>query len=90
MAFFLDTAWWLTFAAALAASTLAALMKPPKSLWLLSACAAWTASIVRIALLWGAIASIAAATLSMLWGCLLFLLTLLFSGVKLMAKKRYG
>jgi hypothetical protein len=90
MAFFLDTAWWLVFAAAAAASSAVALMKPVKPLFLIAAGTAWGASIAWSAIAWGAISALAAGALSLAFGLLLFLLVLLLTGVKLMAKKRYG
>ena len=90
MDFLLDSAWWVTFAAILAASSAAALARPLKSARCILACLAWTALLAWTAMMWGILSALASAALSLLWAGLLFLLTLLFSGVKLMAKKRYG
>ncbi|NTW56104.1 MAG: hypothetical protein HGB20_03560 [Chlorobiaceae bacterium] len=90
MDFLLDSAWWVTLAAVLAASSAAALARPLKSARCILACLAWTALLAWTAMTQGTVAALASLTLSLLWACLLFLLTLLFSGVKLMAKKRYG
>ncbi len=90
MDFFSDTAWWTSFAAALAASTVSALSKPIKSFRFLFGCLTWLAAVVLTGMTCGIFSAIAAFTFSLLWALLLFVLTLLFSGVKLMEKKRYG
>lgn len=90
MSFFLDTSWWLVFAASAAAASFAALMKPVKPLFLIAAGTAWSASIAWSAIAWGGLSALAAGALSLSCGLLLFLLVLLLTGVKLMAKKRYG
>ncbi|NTV98554.1 MAG: hypothetical protein HGA70_05265 [Chlorobiaceae bacterium] len=90
MTFFLDIAWWFIVAAATAATSALALMKPSKPLLILAAVVAWTVSVAWTGMLLGALAALAAAAFSLVWGVILFLLTLLLSGVRMMAKKRYG
>ncbi len=90
MNFISDTAWWITAAIAIAATSIPSLLKPLKILPMLLVLAVWIAAVTRMAMIAGPLAALAGGGISLLWGLFLMLFTLLFSGVKLMAKKRYG
>ena len=90
MIFMYDIAWWISAATALAAASIPAFLKPLKALYLLLALALWSAAVIRIALMQGALAAIAGGGVSLLWGLLLMLFSLLFSGVRQMANRRYN
>ena len=89
MTFLYDIAWWISTATALVAASIPAFLKPLKAFYLLLASALWTAAVIRIALMQGALAALAGGGVSLLWGMLLMLLSLLFSGLRQMANRRY-
>jgi hypothetical protein len=90
MTFLYDTTWWISAATALAAASFPAFLKPLRALHLLLLSALWTAVVIRIVLIQGALAAFTAGGLSLLWGLLLIICSLLFSGLRQMANKRYG
>ena len=90
MAFLYDTTWWITAATALAAASIPAFLKQLKAFHLLLASALWTAAVVRIILIQGTLAAVTAGGLSLFWGLLLMLFSLLFAGLRQMANKRYS
>ncbi len=90
MTFLYDTSWWISAATALAAASTPAFLKPLKAFYLLLASALWTAAVIRIALMQGTLAALAGGGVSLLWGMLLMLLSLLFSGLRQMANRRYS
>lgn len=90
MTFFFDTNWWISAATALAATSIPAFLKPVRAIHLLLATALWAAAVLRIVLLQGALAAFTGGGVSLLWGLLLMLLSLLFSGVRQMANQRYN
>jgi hypothetical protein len=89
LSFLYDITWWITTAAALAAASIPAFLKPLKLFYLLLVCALWTIAVIRIVLIQGILAAFASGGLSLLWGFLLMLFTLLFSGLRQMSNKRY-
>ncbi|NTW83747.1 MAG: hypothetical protein HGB36_10345 [Chlorobiaceae bacterium] len=90
MHFFLEPLWWLLFAFSTTVLSVAALMKPIRITPLVLILLAWGVSVVVTGMTWGIPGALADALLSLVCGLLLLLLSILFSGVKLMAKKRYG
>ncbi|MEI7748607.1 MAG: hypothetical protein WCI81_05990 [Chlorobiaceae bacterium] len=90
MTFLSNTTWWITFAAAMVSATLPAFMKSLRRLPLLLIIAVWLAAVISIAITSGVLPAVAGGGISLLWGLLLMLASLLFSGVRQMAKKRYG
>jgi len=88
--FLYNTDWWISAATALAAASIPAFLKPVKAFHLLLATALWTAAVLRIVLIQGALAAFTGGGVSLLWGVLLMLLSLLFSGVRQMANQRYS
>jgi hypothetical protein len=90
MTFLYDTTWWISAATALAAASIPAFLKPLRALYLLLVSALWTAAVIRIILIQGTFAAFTAGSLSLLWGLLLMICSLLFSGLRQMANKRYG
>ncbi len=90
MHFFLEPLWWVLFAFSAAFLSVAALMKPVRITALVLIVLAWGVSVGVTGLTSGIPAALADALLSLVCGVLLLLVSILFSGVKLMAKKRYG
>ena len=90
LSFFSNTSYWITFAAAMVAATLPALLKSLRLLPMLLILFFWLASIISMALTADILPALAGGGISLLWGLLLMLTSLLFSGVRQMAKKRYG
>lgn len=90
MHFFLEPVWWAMFAFSAAVLSVAALMKPIGIATLFLLLLLWIVSVVVTGMTWGLTGALADALLSLVTGVLLLLLSILFSGVKLMAKKRYG
>ena len=90
MTFLSNTTWWITFAIAMAAATLPALLKSMRLLPMLLILALWLAAVTSIAMTSGVLPALAGGGISLLWGFLLMLASLLLSGVRQMAKKRYG
>ena len=89
MTFLYDTTWWISAATALAAASIPAFLKPLKTLYLLLACTLWATAVIRMGVMQGALAAVTGGGVSLLWGMLLMLLSLLFFGVQQMANKRY-
>lgn len=90
MTFLSNTTWWITFAAAMVSATLPAFMKSLRRLPMLLLLVLWLAAVISIAITSGVLPAVAGGGISLLWGLLLMLASLLFSGVRQMAKKRYG
>ncbi len=90
MSFLYNTDWWISAATALAATSIPAFLKPVRVVHLLLATALWMAAILRIVLIEGALAAVTGGGVSLLWGLLLMLLSLLFSGLRQMANQRYS
>ena len=88
--FFSDNSGWIAMAVAMAATTLPALLKSLRLLPLLLIIAVWLAAVISIAITSGVLPAVAGGGISLLWCLLLMLASLLFSGVRQMAKKRYG
>ncbi len=77
-------------AVAMGAASLPALLKSVRRLPILLIFALWLAAVISMAVSAGILAALAGGGISLLWGLLLMLASLLFSGVQQMAKKRYG
>ncbi len=90
MTFLSNTNWWITLALAMAAATLPSLLKSLRLLFILPILALWFAAVISMAVKTGILAALTGGVISLLWGILLMLTSLLFSGVRQMAKKRYG
>ncbi len=90
MPFLYDTDWWISAATALTVTSIPAFLKPVRAFHLLLVAALWTAAVLRIVLIQGALAAFTAGGFSLIWGMLLMLFSLLFSGVQQMANKRYS
>ena len=90
MTFLYNTDWWISAATALAATSIPAFLKAVKAFHLLLATAVWAAAVLRIVLMQGVLAAVTGGGVSLLWGTLLMLLSLLFSGVRRMANQRYS
>ena len=89
MHFLYNTDWWINAAAALAAASIPAFLKPVKAFHLLLATALWAAAVLRIAVIQGALAAFTGGGITLLWGILLMLFSLLFTGLRRMANQRY-
>ena len=90
MTFLSNTIWWITVAAAMAATTLPSLLKSLRLLPMILILALWLAAVISMAMTAGILPALAGGGISLLWGFLFMLISLLFSGVRQMAKKRYG
>ena len=90
MTFLSNTTWWITFAAAMAAATLPALQQSLRLLPVILILLLWLAAVISMAMTAGILPAFTGGGISLLWGLLLMLASLLFSGVRQMAKKRYG
>ncbi len=90
MTFLSNTTWWLTLALATAAATLPLLLKSLRMLFILPILALWFAAVISMGVKTGILAAFIGGVISLLWGFLLMMTSLLFSGVRQMAKKRYG
>ncbi len=77
-------------AVTMGAASLPALLKSVRLLPMLLILALWLAAVISMAVSAGILAALAGGGISLLWGLLLMLASLLFSGVQQMAKKRYG
>lgn len=90
MTFFFNSSWWITVAAAMALASIPSLLKSLRILPILLILGLWLAAVIFMAVQAGTVAALAGGAISLLWGALLMLLSLLFTGVRQMAKKRYG
>lgn len=90
MHFISDTTWWITVSVAMAATTLPTFLKSLRLFPLLLIAVLWLAAVISMATTADILPALAGASISLLWGLLLMLVSLLFSGLEQMAKKRYG
>ena len=90
MTFFYNTIWWIVVAAAMVFATLHSLLKSLRIFSLLLIATLWLVSVISMAMISGTFAALIGGGISLLWGLLLMLASLLFSGVRQMANKRYG
>jgi len=90
MHFISDTTWWITVSVAMAATTLPTFLKSLRLFPLLLIAVLWLAAVISMAMTAGILPALAGTSISLLWGLLLMLVSLLFSGLRQMAKKRYG
>ena len=74
----------------MAATTLPTFLKSLRLFPLLLIAVLWLAAVISMATTAGILPALAGASISLLWGLLLMLVSLLFSGLGQMAKKRYG
>jgi len=75
---------------AITLATIPSFIKPMRLVYLLLIIALWLATIAWLALSVDVVAALIGAGISLLWGALFFLAIILLTGVKQMAKKRYG
>ncbi len=90
MPFLTDASFLIILVVAIILATIPSFIKPMRLVYLLLIVALWLAAIVWLALSVNAVAALIGAGISLLWGALFFLAIILLTGVKLMAKKRYG
>ncbi len=90
MAFLTDISFWITVVVAITLATIPSFIKPMRLAVLLPIIVLWVATIVWLALSVSVVAALIGAGMSLLWGALFFLAIILLTGVKQMAKKRYG
>ena len=74
----------------MALASIPSLLKSLRILPILLILGLWLAAVIFMAVQAGTVAALAGGAISLLWGALLMLLSLLFTGVRQMAKKRYG
>ena len=74
----------------MAATTLPTFLKSLRLFPLLLIAVLWLAAVISMAMTAGILPALAGTSISLLWGLLLMLVSLLFSGLEQMAKKRYG
>ncbi|MBM3423775.1 MAG: hypothetical protein FJY09_11120 [Chlorobi bacterium] len=89
MYFFGDFTWWLMLAAILAMAALPSLIRPFRKTTLLTALLFWSTILAAMWITFDATAALAGFLISAAAGILSFLLAVFFSGLDLMAKKRY-
>ena len=78
------------FAVAMAVTTLPSLLKSLRPVPLLLIAVLWIVVVISMFLTANIWAACAGAVISLLWGLLVMVLSLIFSGVRQMANKRYG
>lgn len=89
MTFFGNLTWWLLLASSLVVATLPSIIRPIRTVPLLTTLLFWAAILTIMWFRFGAVAALAGLGLSFAGGILSFLLAVFFSGLDLMAKKRY-
>ncbi|KUL32460.1 hypothetical protein ASB62_01660 [Chlorobium limicola] len=89
MTFFAEFNWWLLLTACLVMALLPSFIRPFRTVPLLGTLLIWSALLIAIWFRFDAPAAIAGLLISVVGGVLAFLLTVFFSGLDLMAKKRY-
>lgn len=89
MPFFQDIAWWLLSAGALLAASLPTFIKPFRMIPFAISTFLWAAAAAFAWHRFDTTAALATILFSLGGGMLIFLLTIFFSGLDLMAKKRY-
>jgi hypothetical protein len=87
--FYLSLYWWILLLSACAAASVPAMLKQFRPLLLLPSAIIWIAATVTMSLMYTPAAAMTGGGISLLWGLFLLLLSLFFSGLKEMAKKRY-
>jgi len=87
--FFSNITWWIMLTVVMAVATLPSLLKSFRMVPLLLIMTLWLAVIVSLFLTINIWAAFAGGTISLLWGLLIMVLSLIFSGVRQMANKRY-
>ncbi len=74
----------------MAVAALPAMLKSIRVCPMLLIVVLWLVLVIVMALKAGILAALTGGVISLLWGVLLMLASLLFSGLRQMAKKRYG
>jgi len=88
--FFSNTTWWITLAVAMVVATFPSFLKSLRMVPLLLIAVLWIAAVISMFLTANIWAACAGAVISLLWGLLVMVLSLIFSGVRRMANQRYG
>jgi hypothetical protein len=88
--FLSNTTWWIILAVAMVVTTLPSLLKSLRIVPLLLIIALWFSALFSMLLISNIWAALAGAAISLFWGLLLMVASLIFSGVRQMANKRYG
>lgn len=89
MNFFGDLAWWMLLAASLVMATLPSIIRPFKAVPLFITLLLWIGILETMWLRFDTVAALTGFLFSLAAGLLAFLLAVFFSGLDLMAKKRY-
>ncbi len=87
--FFLDITWWLLLGAAFAAAAIPSFIRPFRPLTVFFSAISWCVAVAFVWARYNTAAALAASMLSLAGGIIVFLLAVFFSGLDLMAKKRY-
>ncbi len=88
--FFSNTTWWITLAVAMAVATFPSLLKSLRMFLLLLIALLWLVAVIAMGVTAGLVAALVGGGISLLWGLLLMLVSLIFSGVRQMANRRYS
>ena len=88
--FLSNTTWWVILAGAMAAATLPSLLKSLGMFSLLLIILLWFSAVFGMYVTANIPAALAGAAISLFWGALLMVASLIFSGLRQMANKRYG
>uniref|UniRef100_Q3AT21 Uncharacterized protein n=1 Tax=Chlorobium chlorochromatii (strain CaD3) TaxID=340177 RepID=Q3AT21_CHLCH len=89
MDFLTDTSFWITVMVATLLATIPSFIKPMRLSILIPIIVLWLAVIGWLAFSVSALAALIGAGISLLVGALIFLTTILLTGIQQMAKKRY-
>ena len=84
-----STEWWITVAVAMAVATVPSFLKKLRMLPLLLTALCWLGVVIRIGLTQSLLAAAVGAGVSLLWGLLCMAASLISSGLRQMANRRY-
>lgn len=90
MAFLSNNFWWIAVVAAMAVTSLPSFLRSLSKFSIMLMALVWLVDIVAISVAAGILPALAGAGISLLWGLFLMLISLLFSGIRQMANRRYG
>ncbi|MBM3162668.1 MAG: hypothetical protein FJZ79_04990 [Chlorobi bacterium] len=87
--FLYEISWWLLLGAAIVAAAVPSLLRPFRKVTSILAAALWASATSLMWLHHGAATALAGALVSLCTGIVVFVVTIFFSGLDLMAKRRY-
>jgi hypothetical protein len=90
MTFLHEPGWWLLLAASMTAASIPSAARSLRTTAIIAILSLWAVLIISTGLLHGFWALLTCSAASFAWGILMFLLSLLFTGIRNMTKQRYG